>query len=51
MLYKRLEQGTFAWPSSEETEPVEMQGADLMPLLSGVDVGATRRRRRYERAA
>jgi transposase len=51
VLYKRLEQGTFAWPSSEETEPVEMQGADLMLLLSGVDVGATRRRRWYDRAA
>jgi transposase len=51
VLYKRLEQGTFAWPNSEETEPVEMQGADLMLLLSGVDVGATRRRRWYERAA
>jgi transposase len=51
VLYKRLEQGTFAWPGPEETEPVEMRGADLMLLLSGVDVGATRRRRWYERAA
>jgi len=51
VLYKRLEQGTFAWPGPEETETVEMRGADLMLLLSGVDVGATRRRRWYERAA
>lgn len=51
VLYKRLEQGTFAWPSAAEAEPVEMRGADLMLLLSGVDVGATRRRRWYERAA
>lgn len=50
VLYKRLEQGTFGWPSAEEAEPVE-SGADLMLLLSGVDVGATRRRRWYERAA
>jgi hypothetical protein len=32
-------------------EPLEMRGVDLMLLLSGVDVGATRRRRWYERAA
>jgi transposase len=51
VLYKRLEQGTFAWPGSEEAEPVEMQGGDLMLLLSGGDVGATRRRRWYERGA
>lgn len=51
VLYKRLEQGTFAWPGLAETEPVEMRGADLMLLLSGVDLGGTRRRRWYGRAA
>jgi transposase len=51
VLYKRLEQGTFSWPSEEQAEPLEMRGTDLMLLLSGVDVGGTRRRRWYERAA
>jgi transposase len=51
VLYKRLEQGSFAWPGAEEAEPVEMRGTDLMLLLSGVDLGGTRRRRWYERAA
>ena len=39
VLYKRLEQGSFAWPGADETEPVEMRGTDLMLLLSGVDLG------------
>ena len=52
VLYKRLERGTFAWPSEQQAEPLEMRGVDLMLLLlSGVDVGATRRRRWYDRAA
>jgi len=51
VLYKRLEQGTFAWPGEKETAPFEMRFSDLMLLLSGVDVSATRRRRWYERAA
>jgi transposase len=51
VFYKRLEQGTFAWPSEDQVEPVEMRGADLMLLLSGVDLGGSRRRRWYERAA
>ena len=44
VLYKRLEQGTFAWPTDEPTGPVEMQSTDLALLLSGVDVSQTRRR-------
>lgn len=51
VLYKRLERGTFAWPLEQTTSPLEMRGTDLMLLLSGVDVAATRRRRWYERAA
>jgi transposase len=51
VLYKRLERGTFAWPAEQATTPFEMRGTDLMLLLSGVDVSATRRRRWYERAA
>jgi transposase len=51
VLYKRLERGTFAWPKEEQAAPFEMRGSDLMLLLSGVDVSATRRRRWYEKAA
>lgn len=50
VLYKRLEQGTFAWP----TEPdgvVEMYATDLSLLVSGIDLASTRRRRWYERVA
>jgi len=50
ILYKRLEQGTFAWPD-EPTEPVEMRSTDLALLLAGVDIAQTRRRRWYERVA
>ena len=50
VLYKRLEQGTFAWPD-EPTEPVEMRSTDLALLLAGVDIAQTRRRRWYERVA
>ena len=41
MLYKRLERGTFAWPADEAVARVELRGADLLLLLSGVD-SATR---------
>jgi transposase len=51
ILYKRLEQGTFAWPTDEPSDPVEMRSTDLALLLSGVDVAQTRRRRWYERVA
>lgn len=49
ILYKRLEQGTFAWPAAAGAGPVEMRSGDLLLLLSGVDVAGTRRRRWYER--
>ena len=49
VLYKRLEQGTFAWPTDAPPAPVERGSTDLALLLSGVDVAQTRRRRWYER--
>jgi transposase len=51
ILYKRLEQGTFAWPTEPPPGPVEMRSTDLALLLSGIDVAQTRRRRWYERVA
>ncbi len=49
--YKRLEQGTFAWPEDDDGQPVAMRTRDLGLLLSGVDLAHTRRRRWYERPA
>jgi transposase len=51
VLYKRLEQGTFAWPAEDQDDPVTMRSGDLVLLLSGIDLAQTRRRRWYERAA
>jgi len=51
ILYKRLEQGTFAWPTEERSGTVEMRSGDLALLVAGVDVTHTRRRRWYERVA
>jgi transposase len=51
ILYKRLEQGTFTWPSDDDSTPVEMRSADLALLLAGIDIAQTRRRRWYERVA
>jgi len=51
VFYKRLEHGTFAWPADEDAARVELRSADLLLLLSGVDLAHTRRRRWYERVA
>lgn len=51
VLYKRLERGTFSWPQGERDLSVEMRAADLMLLLSGVEMAGTRRRRWYEKVA
>lgn len=51
VLYKRLERGTFAWPAEDDAPRVELRSADLLLLLSGVDLAHTRRRRWYERVA
>ena len=51
VLYKRLERGTFAWPTDVDEAPVEMRSTDLLLLLSGVEITQTRRRRWYERVA
>ena len=51
ILYKRLEQGSFAWPDETDAVSVTMSSRDLLVLLSGVDLTHTRRRRWYERSA
>ena len=44
VLYKRLERGTFAWPSGEAGQAIELRASDLMLLLSGATPSAKRRR-------
>ena len=44
---KRLERGTFAWPS--ESAPVELRREELSLLLGGIDLRETRPRAWYER--
>ena len=47
---KRLEQGTYAMPFSEDSEARrEITAGELGALLSGIDLGAAQRHKRYER--
>jgi len=48
VLYKRLERGTFAWPTSTSGETAELRSTELMLLLSGAEITRTRRRRWYD---
>jgi transposase len=41
IYYKRLERGTFAFPSSDE-KSVAISSAELMRLLSGMELAARR---------
>jgi transposase len=48
--YKRLEQGTFRFPTATGAgDGVEIRAADLTMLLDGVDLGSVKRQRRYRR--
>lgn len=54
--YKRLEQGTFQFPtdtsdSDSETPSAEITASDLQLLLDGVDLGSVQRRVRYQRVS
>ena len=44
---KRLERGTFYLPSSDENAVVEMEAAELLLLLEGLDLGNAQRRKRW----
>ena len=48
IVYKRLEAGTFRFPSAQ-TGGVEIRAADLQMLLDGVDLASVKRGRRYRR--
>jgi len=47
LWYKRLEEGLFRFPSSEEAI-IEMEASELGLLLEGIDLTNARRRKRYE---
>jgi transposase len=53
--YKRLEQGTFAFPAADGQRPavgahgVLIRPAELALLLDGIDLGDVKRRKRYQR--
>ena len=51
--YKRLEQGTFQFPTDVKTQEevaagVEISNSELSLLLGGIDLRTARRRKRYE---
>jgi len=43
--YKRLELGNFSWPSGGEST-VEMNSAEMMLLLEGIELAGAKRRKR-----
>jgi transposase len=55
LWYTRLEEGTFPWPSADDTRsPVGAHGLTLRPaelamLLDGIELTNVRRRQRYRR--
>lgn len=53
LLYKRLEQGTFALPTrpAPGCRHVEIDAGELGLMLEGLDLRGARRRKRYRRAA
>ena len=48
IVYKRLEAGTFRFPSVQGAG-AEIRAADLQMLLDGVDLSSVKRGRRYRR--
>lgn len=53
LFYKRLEEGTFRFPSGDprETgrggESIEVEAAELALLLEGIDLSGAKRRKRF----
>lgn len=55
--YKRLEEGTFAFPAADEQRPqvgahgLQIRAAELAMLLDGIDLNGIKRRKRYQKPA
>ena len=55
LWYKRLEQGTFQFPTDivsgdKQAAGVEISDGELALLLSGIDLSSVKRRKRYTKA-
>lgn len=50
ILYKRLEQGTFALPRVVDQGGVELTPAELGLILEGIDLNGATRHKRYRRS-
>ena len=50
MWYKRLQRGTFRFPTAATTS-AQVSAADLMLILEGIDLAGARRRKRFPVAA
>jgi transposase len=50
--YKRLEKGSFQLPAvAPDAVSIEMSATQLTLILSGIDLGSARQRKRYQRPA
>ena len=49
IFYKRLEEGTFRFPSAGDAARLEMTSADLQLVLQGIDPAKVKRSKRYQR--
>jgi len=48
LWYKRLERGTYRFPSAVEgTQQLDIPGSDFQMLLDGVDLASVKRQKRY----
>jgi transposase len=51
LWYKRLEEGTFRFPSAGDTTRLEMTWNDLQLVLQGIDPAKVKRSKRYQKPA
>jgi transposase len=49
IFYKRLEEGSFRFPSAGDAPRLEMTSADLQLVLQGIDPAKVKRSQRYQR--
>jgi transposase len=49
LFAKRLEQGTFAWPSSVASPALETSVRELMCVLEGIEISTAKKRLRMDR--
>jgi transposase len=47
LFYKRLEKGTFSFPSASGASEVEIDHAELLLILEGIELDGAKRARRF----